>query len=302
LKILIVHGGENRTKLFPVFSLIKKYKIEAFIFSLRSEWSPDKAEKINLYLSECSHFIANLESSDMQNPWSAFFLGYIKGRDFPGYFFLKSDDFNIRKTAFPYPNGESIESLEQYVRNELERDDLKRIKEDALASLSKEGIKPSDEQFVAFVESGVEDKAVLFLKAGFDVNLCNSRKVPLLNLAARKGHLEVLKLLLKNGADVHTISGDRSHTALMDASTEGHVEMVQLLIEAGSDMNVKNTSNQTALILSAGQGKKDVAALLVRAGADTLQKDVLGMSAMKYAKLFNFTDLLQLLDSQANEL
>ncbi|OCK88748.1 ankyrin, partial [Cenococcum geophilum 1.58] len=49
-------------------------------------------------------------------------------------------------------------------------------------------------------------------------------------------HLEVVKLLLENGADVAVASND-GWTPLNSASSSGHLEVVKLLLKNGADVN-----------------------------------------------------------------
>ncbi|XP_044037430.1 caskin-2-like isoform X3 [Siniperca chuatsi] len=66
-----------------------------------------------------------------------------------------------------------------------------------------------------------------------------------LHLAARNGHKDIIRLLLKAGIDINKTT--KSGTALHEASLYGKTEVVRLLLDAGVDVNVRNTYNQTAL-------------------------------------------------------
>ncbi|XP_036944547.1 caskin-2-like isoform X5 [Acanthopagrus latus] len=66
-----------------------------------------------------------------------------------------------------------------------------------------------------------------------------------LHLAARNGHKDVIRLLLKAGIDINKTT--KSGTALHEASLYGKTEVVRLLLDAGVDVNIRNTYNQTAL-------------------------------------------------------
>ncbi|XP_074552846.1 caskin-2 isoform X2 [Halichoeres trimaculatus] len=66
-----------------------------------------------------------------------------------------------------------------------------------------------------------------------------------LHLAARNGHKDIIKLLLKAGIDINKTT--KSGTALHEASLYGKTEVVRLLLDAGVDVNIRNTYNQTAL-------------------------------------------------------
>ncbi|MEQ2201034.1 Caskin-2, partial [Xenoophorus captivus] len=91
-----------------------------------------------------------------------------------------------------------------------------------------------------------------------------------LHLAARNGHKDVIRLLLKAGIDINKTS--KSGTALHEASLYGKTEVVRLLLDvsrfwdAGVDVNIRNTYNQTALDIvnqfTASHASKDIKQLL----------------------------------------
>ncbi|XP_026133275.1 caskin-2-like isoform X5 [Carassius auratus] len=73
----------------------------------------------------------------------------------------------------------------------------------------------------------------------------NGRDNTPLHLAARNGHKDIIRLLLKAGIDINRTT--KSGTALHEAALYGKTEVVQLLLDAGIDVNIRNTYNQTAL-------------------------------------------------------
>ncbi|XP_023805125.1 caskin-2 isoform X4 [Oryzias latipes] len=66
-----------------------------------------------------------------------------------------------------------------------------------------------------------------------------------LHLAARNGHKDIIKLLLKAGIDMNRAT--KAGTSLHEAALYGKTEVVRLLLDAGINVNVRNTYNQTAL-------------------------------------------------------
>ncbi|XP_048847103.1 caskin-2-like isoform X2 [Brienomyrus brachyistius] len=66
-----------------------------------------------------------------------------------------------------------------------------------------------------------------------------------LHLAARNGHKDVIRLLLKAGIDINRTT--ECGTALHEAALYGKTEVVRLLLDAGVDVNIRNAYNQTAL-------------------------------------------------------
>ncbi|XP_016517157.1 caskin-2 [Poecilia formosa] len=85
-----------------------------------------------------------------------------------------------------------------------------------------------------------------------------------LHLAARNGHKDVIRLLLKAGIDINKTS--KSGTALHEAALYGKTEAVRLLLDAAVDVNTRNTYNQTALDIvnqfTTSHASKDIKQLL----------------------------------------
>uniref|UniRef100_A0A671KA58 CASK interacting protein 2 n=1 Tax=Sinocyclocheilus anshuiensis TaxID=1608454 RepID=A0A671KA58_9TELE len=96
-------------------------------------------------------------------------------------------------------------------------------------------------------------------KDGSDSN-CNTP----LHLAARNGHKDVIRLLLKAGIDINRTT--KAGTALHEAALYGKTEVVRQLLDNGIDVNIRNTYNQTALDIvnqfTACHASKDIKQLL----------------------------------------
>jgi ankyrin repeat protein len=54
----------------------------------------------------------------------------------------------------------------------------------------------------------------------------------------------------------------------MWASLYGHLNVVKLLIEEGADVNARDDAGLTALMIALGRGHTDVAQFLIEAGAE----------------------------------
>ena len=54
-------------------------------------------------------------------------------------------------------------------------------------------------------------------------------------MAAHKGHLEVVRILVESGANKDQGNTDDGMTPLSIAAQEGHVEVVRFLVESGAN-------------------------------------------------------------------
>ncbi|KAM3860072.1 caskin-2-like [Diretmus argenteus] len=86
--------------------------------------------------------------------------------------------------------------------------------------------------------------AVLLEGDGGRDSLDSASTTPL-HLAARNGHKDIIRLLLKAGIDINR--GTRAGTSLHEAALYGKTEVVRLLLDAGINVTMRNTYNQTAL-------------------------------------------------------
>jgi ankyrin repeat protein len=97
-----------------------------------------------------------------------------------------------------------------------------------------------------------------------------------LHLAAEYGHMDVVKLLLANGAEVNARDNE-SDTPLHNAAKNGQKDVVELLLLKGANVNAKNNSyGDTPLHEAAREGHNDVVELLLANGADVNARDEFG--------------------------
>ena len=94
-------------------------------------------------------------------------------------------------------------------------------------------------------------------------------------IAARNGHLNSVKILLRYGADIEDrgtikIENDvlKGCAPLWAAAAAGHLNVVKLLIEQNADVDVRTSTGGTPLKAAAYDGYLDIVRCLVESGAD----------------------------------
>ena len=138
----------------------------------------------------------------------------------------------------------------------------------------------------------------LVIKFGADVNAQHVAGWRPLHIASSNGHLETLRFLIGSGADVNARDGD--WTALYLAAEEGHLEVVRVLLENGADPNVRRR-NGTSFHRAWTNGHLDVAELLLKYGADINAPYLYGETLLhRAAKSGDQKMALQLLERGAN--
>ena len=81
------------------------------------------------------------------------------------------------------------------------------------------------------------DIAKQLIQNEVDIHTTNANDNTTLMVAAMEGHIEIVKLLIQAGANVHYTSRSHHCTALHVAAMSDHVEIIKLLIEAEADVN-----------------------------------------------------------------
>ncbi|MBP0015588.1 MAG: ankyrin repeat domain-containing protein [Roseofilum sp. SBFL] len=67
-------------------------------------------------------------------------------------------------------------------------------------------------------------------------------------LTVQEGRVDIVKSLLKAGANPNLAEEDTGGTPLMYAAKNGYLEILDLLLEAGADPTIRDYSNETALM------------------------------------------------------
>jgi ankyrin repeat protein len=147
--------------------------------------------------------------------------------------------------------------------------------------------------FSAINSRNIELAMQLLGQGTIDIRATDSNGYTALTLAARKGHKDVVELLLAMGADIH--ARENGDTALLQAAYNGHKDIVALLLDRGADICARDNNRDTALTLAALSGYKDVVQLLLDRGADIHTRNDDGDTALTLAAFLNRTDAVELL-------
>lgn len=178
-------------------------------------------------------------------------------------------------------------------------------------------------ELVEAIEDGDLNEVKALIKKGADVNselIWNeeSGETPLM-VASTYGLIDIVRVLLENGADVDTITwyGDSTalnyaaangHTgvvslliehgatdpSLVDAVKSGDIEKVHTLIKNGADINSK-VYNATALLWASSEGHLEILNLLIKEGADIDTGDRVNQTPLMLAAENGHIDIVKLL-------
>ncbi len=132
------------------------------------------------------------------------------------------------------------------------------------------------------MQAQAEKAAKLLLQhPAIDVNALNSAGESALMMAALKGDLVGVKLLLASGAQVN----QPGWSALHYAASGPRPELVQLLLERGAAVNARSPNGTTPLMMASRYGSEDSVKLLLKRGADPKLVNQRDLRAADFARL-----------------
>ncbi|XP_008123288.2 NF-kappa-B inhibitor epsilon [Anolis carolinensis] len=107
-----------------------------------------------------------------------------------------------------------------------------------------------------------------------DLQLQNWQGLTCLHISTLKGNLQLMTLLVKNGADINVQDGTSGKTPL-HLAVENHDEIaVKHLLQMGAQVDAQMYNGCTPLHLAVGRKDTTIAAVLCHSGADTLLRNM----------------------------
>ena len=131
-----------------------------------------------------------------------------------------------------------------------------------------------------------------------NVNASTHTGTTALYIAGQNGHVDVVKTLLANNADVKASMHTDGSTALYIAAQKGHVDVVRTLLANNADINASmHTDGATVLYIAAQNGHVDVVKTLLEYKADVNArlKGLFGEKLIDAARRNNHSEIVKLL-------
>lgn len=117
------------------------------------------------------------------------------------------------------------------------------------------------------IREGRLDDVIMLLERGEDVNQLEEYRTALW-YAVEYNRTEIVRVLLKFGADHSTIKYRFNYTYLMLAAEKGQTDIVKILLEHGADHSARASGSATVLMVAVAAGYGCAAEMLIKYGAD----------------------------------
>uniref|UniRef100_A0A669BMZ3 Ankyrin repeat domain 6b n=1 Tax=Oreochromis niloticus TaxID=8128 RepID=A0A669BMZ3_ORENI len=137
------------------------------------------------------------------------------------------------------------------------------------------------ERLLVASHKGQVDSVVQLINKGAKVAVTKYGRSPL-HLAAYKGHIEVVRVLLKAGCNLD-IQDDGEQTALHRAAVVGNSDIINALIQESCALDRQDKDGNTALHEVSWHGFTQSVKLLVKAGANVYTKNKAGNTPLHLA-------------------
>lgn len=293
MNTLILYPENDRYVLKRIYKIFHSKNLTADALKINSSWTLDQLNILYQTMEMYTHICLILSPDNIKELWFSCLHGFILGSKKGAFFYFTEYNDSINSIMSSFNFGLEYSEVELYAENESLRWERVQKKERARESLIDLGFALSEDAMGETVVAGRLDIVENYIAAGFSSSSRDSKGVPMLCLAIRNKHMDIIQSLIDSGADINAISEDRHNSPVMDAASSGNYDAVKLLVTEGAELEYKSKNGQTALILSVGHGDIEISNYLLSAGADYMEKDSLGMSAKSYASMFKYEAILQ---------
>jgi ankyrin repeat protein len=133
-----------------------------------------------------------------------------------------------------------------------------------IANGAKLNIQDEDQETPLFIacDEGFDEVTKVLLEAGADPNILNEDHEAPLSIASSDGHGACVRLLLATKKVDMNNQDEGGGTALYYAAKRGHADIVQMLLDAGADTKIRNKDDETAEMIAAKQAHPEIVKMI----------------------------------------
>lgn len=123
------------------------------------------------------------------------------------------------------------------------------------------------EMFAKLAMNGETQKLDSFIRLGIKVDSAIFEGITPLMYASQEGHIEAMKLLIANGANVNAMPENKV-APFLSAIYAGKTKAAEILFQSGADVNVQDNSGMSPLLVALQKNDTILINLLLDAGAN----------------------------------
>lgn len=141
----------------------------------------------------------------------------------------------------------------------------------------------------------------LLIKNGASINKNARGYAPALYIAILHKQESAVQFLLNNGAEINVLCGFLIYmTPLSYATKEEHLAVVKMLLDKNADVNIQDFRNDTALMWAARVGNKEIAEMILQKKPNTGLKNNGGETALDIAIKKGHREIQELIEKHSN--
>ena len=114
-----------------------------------------------------------------------------------------------------------------------------------------------------------------------DINFRHTDENTPLMMAATQNYIEIVKMLIDNGADPN-LTNNTGKSALIFAAFFNYMDLVKFLVKSGTNLDLSDKQGRSALIIATSKNYNDIARFLVENGANLDLIDANNKTALDY--------------------
>lgn len=141
----------------------------------------------------------------------------------------------------------------------------------------------SNYDIIKATQYGIFPRCVQLIEQGYNVNTMDSENVSLLHWAAINNRHEIVNYYLSKGASLDVIGGDLESSPIHWAVRQGLLEMVALLLKNGANPNICDGQGLTCIHVASQLAYTHIVAYLLAYGVNVDLKDSNGMTPLMWA-------------------
>lgn len=149
---------------------------------------------------------------------------------------------------------------------------------------------------LAMANDALDAAKALLASPELKVDLRNAQDESPLMLAALRGQTDLVRLLIKRGADVNKTGWTPLHYACT-GTTDHQLDIVKILLDENAYIDAESPNGSTPLMMAAMYGKTEVARLLLEEGADPTLANQKKFTAIDFAQRASRPELVELISA-----